>query len=198
LRLPGIWPDFQAWTRFRSLAPEALGRARVDDLRRPVRKRGSHLIERGDEALVEARREDPRLGVRVPGLQRTAFADPFRQPPCKDADVFDATGAQGPPDPRRGKETQRVIDHKAHAIAQAQRGHSLRQRLGLRQHVRQSGIAIRDRVDVEKDRAGDMPFAKFCCSIAARRRQVPRRVAHAEIGVAELGGKLLGGAEIAS
>ena len=141
-------------------AAEALGRARVHHLRRTARERRAHLVERGDEAVRRGAGVKARgLGCASPVSSGRPFLDPFRQAALEDAHVLDAIGAQRPPDPRRGIEAERVIDDEAHAVAEAERGHRLGERLGFRQHVRQALVVIGDRVDVEEHGARECASA---------------------------------------
>src|SRR5208337_4181058 len=63
--------------------------------------------------------------------------------------------------------------------------------------MRKGGAEIGDRVDVEEHRARNMAEPEFGCAQASGVGQMPGAVDHPELGVAELGGELVGGAEIA-
>ena len=134
------------------------------------------------------------LGCASPVSSRPAFLDPSRQAAVENAHVLDAVSAQRPPDPRRGIEAERVIDDEAHAVAEAERGHRLGERVRFRQHVRQVLIVVGDQVDVEEHGVRNVLLPELGRAGASGIGQMPGRVDHAEIGVAELGREFSRGA----
>ena len=90
----------------------------------PRLERLAHFVERGDEALVEPRREEPGLWMRIAEFERPALLDPFREAAFEDADLVDAISAQRPPDPRRRVQAEDVVDDEAHAVAEPERASS--------------------------------------------------------------------------
>ena len=123
---------------------------------------------------------------------------PFRQAAFEDADLLDAIGAQRPPDARRGEQAERVVDDEAHAVAETERAHLLRQRLGLRQHVRQALVE-----DRRSCRCRRTPRPEYGPAGTRQRpsRPVGGRCHDAsitpEVRVAEFGGEFICGAEVA-
>ena len=61
----------------------------------------------------------------------------------------------------------------------------------VRQHMRQVGLGVGDRVDVEKHRAGNMAGKIFRAGVAPGRRHMPGGVEDDEIGRVEMVGEPL-------
>ena len=80
---------------------------RVHHLRRTTRERRAHLVERGDEIVLEAGREGARLRMRVAGLQGPPFLDPFRQAARR--------GCAPPRRHRRARSTRPAPRHRGRA-----------------------------------------------------------------------------------
>ena len=83
-----------------------------------------------------------------------------------------------------------------HSVGKPERAHLPGERIGFRQHVRQAGLVVNDRIDVEEHSAGNMREQEFNRANASGVRQMPRRVYYAEIDVAKLAGKFARRAEI--
>ena len=179
-------PGAQACARFGDLAGKPAGAARVDDLRRTGLARAQHVGGGGDARGVEAGREDPRRRFARPSLERTSLRAPLLQTALQDLDVRRAEEAQRPPDPGGADELGRVIDDKAHAIAEAEFAHGAGELRRRGQHVRQAGRMVGDGVDIEEDRSGDVAGEIFAPRIAVFRRQKEAGVDDREIGRAKM------------
>src|SRR6202035_2836835 len=79
-----------AWSGLRDVAAEAVGGARVHHLGRTGFERRPHLVERGDEMVLEARREEARLRMSVARFQRPPLLDPSWQAAIEDAHILAA------------------------------------------------------------------------------------------------------------
>jgi len=61
--------------------------------------------------------------------------------------------------------------------------------------VRKVCFVIRNRVDIEKHRAGNVCGVVFALRVAARLRQIPRRIRNAQVRIGEPRREILGGDE---
>ncbi len=176
LNEPGMWPERRPGPRLRRLAAEPLGRARIDDLHAAVCERHAHVGQHGDGVDVHFGIECLRRSLGLAALDRPAFRLPFRQAAIEDVDFLRAEDAERPPHARRRVEADAVIDHDRIAIADAERADDFAELRGPRQHVRQVGGMIADRLDVEEHRAGNMAAAILGLRIALLRRHEVRAV----------------------
>src|SRR5271169_108227 len=91
---------------------ESLSGAGIDDLGGMVLEQRLHIEHVAHEIGVAARGEVARAPrPRLAALERQALALPFRQAAIQHGDVLDAHDAEGPPYPRRAKNSGRVINH---------------------------------------------------------------------------------------
>ena len=79
--------------RFRRGAGEAVGRARIEHLRRAVFERSTDLVDLGDETVIEPRGEMPRLAGDRTVFERTSLGPPLRQAAVEDRHFAGAEGA---------------------------------------------------------------------------------------------------------
>ena len=142
--------------------------------------------------MVEPRREMARLLAHGAFLERQAGVLPGGQAAFQNMYVGDAEGAQRPPHARRGEQAIAVVDDGAHAVAQPHGAHGARKGDRVRQHVRQRRLLVGNFVDVEMDRAGNVPGQIFRLRIAVERRQVPARVDQKQVGGREMLGEPFG------
>jgi hypothetical protein len=91
-------------------------------------------------------------------VQAGALGPPSWQTPRKDFYVPRAEDPQGPPDAGSPLQIGGVVDDEAHTVAKAELLHRLGKAGRVWQHMRQIRRMVGDRIDVEEDRAGDMPF----------------------------------------
>ena len=187
----------QPWARFRRRAGEAVGRARIEHLRRAVFERSTDIVDLGDETMIEPRGEMPRLAADRPVFERTSLGQPLRQAAVEDRHFTGAEGAQRPPDARSREKAGAVIDDEAHPVADSEPLHRLRKAQRIGQHMRQAARRVGNLVDVEKDRARDVPGEILGARVAAERRKIPGRIDDDEVGRADFVGKLCRGREVA-
>ena len=128
---------------------------------------------------------------RLAMLELAPLRDPSRQAAFEDRRVDEAERAQRPPQPRRRKQPQAVVNDRAHPVAETKIPHRGGKRDRVRQHMRQVGLGVGDRVDVEKHRAGNMAGKIFRAGVAPGRRHMPGGVEDDEIGRVEMVGEPL-------
>jgi Right handed beta helix region len=180
----------QAGTRLRRRSAEAIRRARVHNLRGAGVEGAADVGEIGHRGGIEpggkgADRSRPLLA----GFDPVPGRDPRRQAAVEDADVAGAEHGEHPPHPRRREEPGAVVHDDRHVLGDAERAHRGGERLGGGQHVRQRGIGVPHRVDVDADRARDVPGPVLRLRIAVHRRQVPRTVDDDQVRLVEMPGE---------
>ena len=106
-----------------------------------------------------------------------------------------AEGAEHPPGARRAVMRAVVVDDEALVVAKPDRPHPAGEARRIRHHVRQRIFGVRNVIEVEKHRAGDMRGFIFRARIATQSGEEPARVDHAQVRRAEMGGKPVGGNE---
>jgi hypothetical protein len=146
--------------------------------------------------VVEARGEPARAGMGVASFDRTALQPPLRQAAVEDRDLVGPEGAQGPPHAGGGEQAGRIVDHEAHAVAQAERRHLVGEFLRVGQHMRQPGRDVGDDVDVEENRARNVALAELVGPDAPGQRQVPRAIDDGDPRIAKMGGQPIRADEI--
>ena len=121
----------------------------------------AHVLDAGDEAVVEPRREHRVLRMSVAIFDRAALVQPFGQAAVQNFYVARRR--------RRAMSTRREPRRRGHAChrrrsacrrpdqAPSSPGEGIR----VRQHVGQAARGVRDQVDIEEHGAGDMLFAEF-------------------------------------
>ena len=145
------------------------------------------------------RRAERRSCGRAAGVKVAASAAPrrasigrpscihFGRPPSRIKTSLHAEGAQRPPDPRRGEQALRVVDHEAHAVAEAELGHRAAKAAGF-------GSMCGRPLDVSAITSMLKNTAPGICAceefrVAFARPSVGRcqeRVDHAQVGFAEM------------
>ncbi len=171
----------------------ALCRARIDDLNGGTTDRSLDLVRIAHQRGVEPRREVP-LGAlhRRHILDFAALGLPLLEAAVENAHVLVPHDAEHPPHARRRVEALAVVDDDAHAVADAHLLHPRREHHGRRQHVRQRVRLVRDRVDVEEQRAGNVPRIVLRLRVAPGGRQMQRAVEHDDVGGIEMCGEPIG------
>ena len=196
LRLPGMWPLFRPG-RGSGASPRKRSAGRASTTCAEPLQRRAHLFERGDEAFVEAWGEGARLRTRLAMFERPAFVRSTSAARPREC---------GPPRRRkRARSTRRAPQRTA--PTRHRRRSACRRRARARSSPSPSASGFgsmcgrpgrgrrscrcRRTPRRECGRAGIRPRR------AVRRWADARSVDHAEVRVAELGGELLGRAEIA-
>jgi hypothetical protein len=162
----------EARAELRLGAGKAGGRARIDELRRAARQLGPDRVEAAYQLGPETRGE-PRVLLRFDraAFDRSPLAQPFRQAAVEHRDGVVAHDAEHPPHPRRAHDAVHVVGEDRRPVAEPH-GPDPRREFGrLGEHVRQGVAVVLDLVDIEEDRARNVPLGKFGARVARDSRQ---------------------------
>src|ERR1700730_14118866 len=172
----------QSGTRLGFHASESRGRSGIEDLGRTGFACPLHRFGTGNGGAVEIHGVGPRHAPHKSLFDRAPLGAPSWQTAGKDFYVRRAEDSQGPTHAGSSLQVGGVVDDEAHAIAKAELFHCLGKAGRVGQHVRQIRRMIRDRIDVEEDGAGDMPFEIFRLGVAFFSGQEKRAVDDRDIG----------------
>src|SRR5690606_26380336 len=135
---------------------------------------------------IEAGPEGRGRALDQAGLDGAAFGAPAGASALEDEDVAGPEGAEGPPDARGAEQAHFVIDDDLHVLRNAQGADGAGEIGGRGEHVGQVGIGVGNAVDIEEDRAGNMPIQIFGLGIAGGIGHVPAGIDHDEAGIVQM------------
>ena len=137
-------------------------------------------------SLARDRVEAGASGLRLAAFDRTVLGDPLGQAAVEDGDAVGAEMAKHEPAARRAAQRTVVVDDDAVVAADAEVAHG-RAEFGRRgEHVRHRVRLVRQRLDVEEARAGDVPGLKLGCRVAAVGGHEHACIDDDEVGLAEM------------
>src|ERR1700724_2040606 len=151
----------QSGTRLGRRACDPRRRSRIENLRRTGFACPLHCFGAGNGGAIEIYGEGPGHAPHESLFERAPLGPPSWQTARKDFYVPRAEHPQGPPDARSPYQVGGVVDDEAHSVAKTELFHRLGKAGRVWQHMWQIRRMIGDRIDVEENRAGDMPFEIF-------------------------------------
>ncbi len=170
LKLPGIWPERNPG-RGSAAVPANRAAARASRIcGEPVALACCTLLGAGNGGAIEFHGEGPGHAPHRTLFEGALLGPPSGQTASKDFYVPRAEHTQGPPDAGAPLQVGGVVDDEPHFVAEAELFHRLGKGGRAWQHMRQIRRMIGDRIDVEEDRAGDMPVEIFRLGICGFRQ----------------------------